>query len=48
MNIDKIVSGLASSGVLGGLAGGAVSGALMSNKKARGPRRSNAAVTSRR
>ena len=35
MNIDKIVSGLASSGVLGGLAGGAVSGALMSNKKAR-------------
>ena len=35
MNFDKIVSGLASSGVLGGLAGGAVSGALMSNKKAR-------------
>ncbi len=35
MDINKIVSGLSSSGVLGGLAGGAVSGALMSNKKAR-------------
>ena len=35
MNLDKIVSGLTSSGVLGGLAGGAVSGAIMSNKKAR-------------
>lgn len=35
MDINKIVSGLTSSGVLGGLAGGAVSGALMSNKKVR-------------
>lgn len=35
MNLDKVMSNLAGSGVLGGLAGGAVSGALMSNKKAR-------------
>ena len=35
MDINKIVSGLSSSGVLGGLSGGAVSGALMRNKKAR-------------
>lgn len=35
MNLDKLMSNLAGSGVLGGLAGGAVSGALMSNKKAR-------------
>ena len=35
MDINKIISGLTSSGVLGGLAGGAVSGALMSNKKVR-------------
>ena len=35
MNLDNIVKNLAGSGVLGGLAGGAVSGALMSNKKAR-------------
>ena len=35
MNFDKVISNLAGSGVLGGLAGGAVSGAIMSNKKAR-------------
>jgi uncharacterized membrane protein YebE (DUF533 family) len=35
MNLDQVMSKLAGSGVLGGLAGGAVSGALMSNKKAR-------------
>ena len=35
MDINKVISGLSNSGVLGGLAGGAVSGALMSNKKAR-------------
>ncbi len=35
MNLDQVMSKLAASGVLGGLAGGAVSGALMSNKKAR-------------
>jgi uncharacterized membrane protein YebE (DUF533 family) len=35
MNLDKVMSNLAGSGVLGGLAGGAVTGALMSNKKAR-------------
>ena len=35
MDLNKVISGLASSGVLGGLAGGAVSGALMGNKKAR-------------
>lgn len=35
MDLNKIISGMASSGVLGGLAGGAVSGALLSNKKAR-------------
>lgn len=35
MDINKVISGLASSGVLGGLAGGAVSGAVMGNKKAR-------------
>ena len=35
MDINKIVSGLASSGVMGGLAGGAVGGALMSNKTMR-------------
>lgn len=35
MDLNKVISGLSSSGVLGGLAGGAVSGALMSNKKAR-------------
>jgi uncharacterized membrane protein YebE (DUF533 family) len=35
MNFDQVMSKLAGSGVLGGLAGGAVSGALMSNKKAR-------------
>lgn len=35
MNFEKVMSGLASSGVLGGLAGGAVSGALMNSKKAR-------------
>jgi len=35
MDIDKVFSGLTRSGVLGGLAGGAVSGAIMSNKKAR-------------
>ncbi|MEM1112187.1 MAG: tellurite resistance TerB family protein [Pseudomonadota bacterium] len=35
MNLDKIVKNLAGSGVLGGFAGGAVSGALMSNKKTR-------------
>lgn len=35
MNLDKIMSNLAGSGVLGGLAGGAVSGALMNSKKAR-------------
>ena len=35
MNFDKIMSNLAGSGLLGGLAGGAVSGALMNNKKAR-------------
>jgi uncharacterized membrane protein YebE (DUF533 family) len=35
MNLDKVMSNLAGSGVLGGLAGGAVSGALISNKKAR-------------
>ncbi len=35
MNLDKVMSNLAGSGVLGGLAGGAVSGAIMSNKKAR-------------
>ena len=35
MDLNKIMSGLSSSGVLGGLAGGAVSGALMSNKKIR-------------
>ncbi|MGD8347501.1 MAG: tellurite resistance TerB family protein [Lysobacterales bacterium] len=35
MDINKVVSGLSRSGVLGGLAGGALSGAIMSNKKAR-------------
>lgn len=35
MNIDKVISGLATSGLLGGLAGGAVGGAVMGNKKAR-------------
>lgn len=35
MNFDKVMSNLAGSGVLGGLAGGAVSGALISSKKAR-------------
>jgi uncharacterized membrane protein YebE (DUF533 family) len=35
MDFNKIVSGLGSSGVLGGFAGGAVGGALMSNKKVR-------------
>jgi len=35
MDINKLVSSLSNSGVLGGLAGGAVSGALMSNKKMR-------------
>jgi uncharacterized membrane protein YebE (DUF533 family) len=35
MNFEKVMTSLAGSGVLGGLAGGAVSGALMSNKKAR-------------
>ena len=35
MDLNKIISGLASSGVLGGFAGGAVGGALMGNKKAR-------------
>ena len=35
MDFNKIVSGLSSSGVLGGFAGGAVGGALMSNKKVR-------------
>lgn len=35
MDLNKVMSSLAGSGVLGGLAGGAVSGALMSNKKAR-------------
>ena len=35
MNLDKLVSSLAGSGVLGGLAGGAMSGALMNSKKAR-------------
>lgn len=35
MNLDKIMSNLAGSGVLGGLAGGAVSGALVNSKKAR-------------
>jgi uncharacterized membrane protein YebE (DUF533 family) len=35
MDFNKIVSGLSSSGVLGGFAGGAIGGALMSNKKVR-------------
>ncbi|SMF29218.1 Uncharacterized membrane protein YebE, DUF533 family [Alteromonadaceae bacterium Bs31] len=35
MNIGKMVSGLSSSGVLGGVAGGLVSGALMNNKSIR-------------
>lgn len=35
MKFDNVMSGLAGSGVLGGLAGGALSGAVMSNKKAR-------------
>ena len=35
MDINRIFNGLSRSGVLGGLAGGAVSGALMSNKKVR-------------
>ena len=35
MNFDKVMSNLAGSGVLGGLAGGAVSGALMNSKKSR-------------
>ena len=35
MDVDKVFSSLAQSGLLGGLAGGAVSGALMSNKKVR-------------
>ena len=35
MDFNKIVSGLSSSGVLGGFAGGAVGGALMNNKKVR-------------
>jgi uncharacterized membrane protein YebE (DUF533 family) len=35
MDINKVFSGLSQSGLLGGLAGGAVSGALMSNKKVR-------------
>ena len=35
MDINKVLAGLTQSGVLGGLAGGAVSGALMSNKKVR-------------
>lgn len=35
MDLNKVISGLSSSGVLGGLAGGAVSGALLSNKKVR-------------
>lgn len=35
MDINKMVSGLTQSGLLGGLAGGAMSGALMSNKKVR-------------
>ena len=33
MDFNRIVSGLSSSGVLGGFAGGAFGGALMSNKK---------------
>jgi uncharacterized membrane protein YebE (DUF533 family) len=35
MKFDNVMAGLAGSGVLGGLAGGALSGAVMSNKKAR-------------
>ncbi|MEH6515263.1 MAG: tellurite resistance TerB family protein [Halioglobus sp.] len=35
MDLNKIMSGLGSSGVLGGFAGGALGGALMSNKKVR-------------
>lgn len=35
MDFNRIVSGLSSSGVLGGFAGGAFGGALMSNKKVR-------------
>lgn len=35
MNLDKLMSSLAGSGVLGGLAGGVAGGALMNNKKAR-------------
>lgn len=35
MDLNKVISSLAGSGVLGGFAGGAVGGALMSNKKAR-------------
>lgn len=35
MDINKVVSGLASSGVLGGFAGGALGGALVNNKKMR-------------
>ena len=35
MDINRLLSGLTSSGVLGGVAGGAAAGALMSNKKAR-------------
>ena len=35
MNFDKVMSNLAGSGLLGGLAGGALSGAVMSNKKSR-------------
>ncbi|GAB5452427.1 MAG: tellurite resistance TerB family protein [Halioglobus sp.] len=35
MDINKVVSGLASSGVLGGVAGGALGGALVGNKKVR-------------
>jgi len=35
MDLDKIISGMAGNGILGGLAGGALSGALLSDKKAR-------------
>ncbi len=35
MDINKVVSGLASSGLLGGVAGGALGGALVGNKKMR-------------
>tara|TARA_R110000823_G_scaffold139607_7_gene269556 strand:- start:20105 stop:20788 length:684 start_codon:yes stop_codon:yes gene_type:complete len=35
MDVNKVISSLAGSGVLGGFAGGAVGGALMSSKKAR-------------